>query len=205
MYSKRFPHSSLTSSASTLMSCFRDDMKCYLHSGNYVAPSGPVTCLNPTLLFTIHDELQVKISGFPFDAYVPVPFEKQLVPGFESIKEEVYSYCKSKLQEMVTILRARKNRVTFYFHFGDCLELCLRKEEMKKKFEVIHCSCSTTEKIGYANIISACYSALSGPDAVLLTNILLIHLHVKWQLSVLEYIESSLCYPLSMIPTLYGV
>ena len=172
-------------------------------TGNCIPPSGPVTCFNLTL-FSTDDELMVKISSCPFDAYVPVPFEDQLATDFENISENRYTYCKSKLQEMVTKLRVRKKRVTFHFHLGDCLDLCLRNEEMKEKFQVVHCTSTLLHQIGLANVPS-CRNVLASSDSVLLTNFNLPYVERRWKFSALEYIETCLCCPLSLIPTLYGV
>ena len=60
-------------------------------TGNCIPPSGPVTCFNPTL-FSTDDELMVKISSCPFDAYVPVPFEDQLATDFENISEKCETF-----------------------------------------------------------------------------------------------------------------
>ena len=97
-------------------------------------------------------------------------------------------------------------RITFHFHFGDCLELCLRKSNtLKKKFQVIHCSSLVPCLIGCVNIISSCQNVLHNSESVLLTDIHLPYVQLRLNLSLIDYIESSLCYPLSLIPTLYGL
>ena len=181
-------------------------MEYFPTTGNCVPPVKRVTCLNPTL-FSLNnkDDLKVRLlSSYPFEAYLPVPIEKDdedetIAKG--AAEDAMYAYCKSKLQMLVTEFRDRKHRLTFYLHFGECLELCLRKQETKKEFQVIHCSSDILEKVGLANIISSCSNCLASPDAVLLTNISLVFLTLH---SVSEYIKSSLCCPLSLIPTLYG-
>ena len=198
-------HSSLTSSASTLESSIASkDLERFHFTGNCVSNTDTITGMNPTL-FSLKEDRKVFISSCPFEAYVPPSFEEQLASNFKSFKEDRYTFCKSKLQEMVTALKSRKNRVTFHFHFGDCLELCLRKEEMKKKFQVIHSSSVIVARIGPANILSSCEGLLASPDAVLLTTNFLPYLQAALKLSVIEFIEASLCCPLSLIPTLYGM
>ena len=185
-------------------------MEYFPTTGNCVPPVKRVTCLNPTL-FSLNnkDDLKVRLlSSYPFEAYLPVPIEKDdedetIAKG--AAEDAMYAYCKSKLQMLVTEFRNRKHRLTFYLHFGECLELCLRKQETKKEFQVIHCSSDILEKVGLANIISSCSNCLASPDAVLLTNISLVYVQENLKLaSVSEYIKSSLCCPLSLIPTLYG-
>ena len=109
---------------------------------------------------------------------------------------------------MVSKLRARRDRVFFYFHFGDCLELCLREETMKKKFQVIHCSNTILEMAGLVNLLSAASGCLTNPDAVLLVNIAISCVRSyssKLNSPIVEFIESSLCCSFSMIPTLNGL
>jgi len=183
---------------------------CFWTTGNCVPPINRVTCFNPTLFSLEEDDLTVRLSSYPFEAYLPVPIED--APSYTEVYLDIpstviqrYAYCKFKLQLLITEFRARKRRLTFYFHFGECLELCLLKQETKKEFQVIHCSSDILEKIGLANIISSCSNCLANPEAVLLTNISLVYVQENLKLaSVSEYIKSSLCCPLSLIPTLYG-
>ena len=76
---------------------------------------------------------------------------------------------------------------------------------MKKKFQVIHCSPFIVHTVGLTNIVSSTSGCLASLDSSLLTVIDLLHFESPRQVSVSEYIESSLCCALSLIPTLYGM
>ena len=129
-------------------------MESFLHTGNCVPPPSPAaTSFNPTLFSLEVGELnKVVISGNPFEAYLPVPFEEQLAADFFNTSEDAYTYCKGKL--LLANFKVRKHRISFHCHFGDCLDLCLWKDELKKKFQVIHCSFGITSRLGITNLIS---------------------------------------------------
>ena len=183
-----------------------DQVDCYHKCGNCLALTSNISSLNPTLFSGKQGEItQVKIASCPYNAYLPVPFEEQLASDFGAIAEDAVTFCKNKLQRLVSSLRDRKHRISLHFLFGDCLELCLREESMKKKFHVIHCSASFSRNVGLANIISASSGCLANPDAVLLTNLDLYVLKIHLNLPVVDFIEGSLCCPVSLTPTLYGV
>jgi hypothetical protein len=180
-------------------------MKSFLHTGNCTPPTEEITSHNPTLFSLREKSNKVIISSCPFDAYLPIPIEEQVASDFQTINQDAYTYCKSKLKQLATEFRARRNRISFQFYFGECLDLCLRNEEMKKKFQVIHYPHGIVRSVGYANIISSSQNCLATLDSVLLTNSYLPYVNQILNLSIIEYIESSLCCPLSLIPTLYGV
>jgi hypothetical protein len=183
-------------------------MECYLITGNCVNPPflNNIAVINPTLFSLKDGGKKVEIGTCPFDAYLPDTIEEQLSSDFASVTEDAVTYCKGKLQKMVSGLRARKDRIFFHFHFGDCLNLCLRVENMKKKFQVIHCSAPITRINGLTNLISSTSRGLANHDAVLLMNINnLSYMTTFSSLSIADYVETSLCCSLSMIPTLYGV
>ena len=143
-------------SAVTTRSTIAQDMKSFLHAGNCVPPSLPASCFNPTLFSQEVDEVnKVIISGNPFEAYLPVPFEEELAADFVNTSEDAYTYCKGKLKQLSADFRAHKHRISFHCHFGDCLDLCLWKDELKKKFQVIHCSFGISSRLGLTNIISS--------------------------------------------------
>ena len=196
------------SSAVTTGSTMAKDLESFLHNGNCVPPPSPVaTRFNPTLFFQDLDELNNKviISGNPFEAYLPVPFEEEVAADFVNTSEDAYTNCKGKLKQLVSAFRARMHRISFHCHFGDCIDLCLWKDELKKKFQVIHCSFRISSRLGMTNLISSTSGCLANLDSVLLTNMNLSYIQIAWKSSLLEYIECTLRCPLSMVPTLYGM
>lgn len=203
---RKFPnYASSTSCAVTFHSLCSKDLECFFRTGNCLALTESISSFNPTLFSLKENEFNVKIGSCPFEAYLPVPFEEQLASDFENINEDVYSYCQAKLKLMVTKLLAHKHRIAFHFYFGDCLELCLRNRNMKKKFQVIHYSPLIVDTVGLTNIVSSASGCLASLDSCLLTGFNLLNFEVPKIVSVSEYIESFLCCPLSLIPTLYGM
>jgi hypothetical protein len=136
---------------------------------------------------------------------LPVPFEEELAADFVKTSEDAYTYCKSRFKQLLADFGVRNSRVSFHCHFGDCLDLCLWKDELKKKFQVIHCSFGISSRVGITNLISSTSGCLADHEGVLLTNMNLEYTQAAWKGSFLDYIESTLCSPLSIVPTLYGM
>lgn len=204
----------ITSSGTSFRPSFTASIDCFISTGNCKPiKKEDVVCLNPTLLKTKPDgHLAVKMSSSPFDAYFPIPFNEPTEETADAsasapILNDTYSYCKGKLGSLLSTFLQRKNRIELHFHFGDFIELCLYKDYMKEKFQVIFCSAEIECELELANIVSAARGCLSAESnaSVLLTNIYLPGSDVRMGDSVTKYIESILCCPLSMIPTLYGV
>ena len=141
----------------------------------------------------------------PFDAYFPLPLSEKLDEK-RGLDLSAYNYCKTKLQSLVTELRLRKDRHRFHFYFGDSLESCSTNEDLKNEMHVIHCSGGVVELAGLANLLPIASGCLSTtmPEAVLVTEHALFRKEIK-KPSLAEYVESELCCPLTMIPTVYGV
>ena len=105
-------------------------------------------------------------------------------------------------------MRLYNRRITFYFHYADCLELCLKNEATKNKFHVVHCS-DYSDRVGFSALIPAASECLleDTPEADLLTE------SISWaQLcslekpySFIQYVECVFGCPLSLIPTIYSV
>ena len=109
---------------------------------------------------------------------------------------------------MITELRLRKDRNRFHFYFGDSLELCITNEEWKNKFHVIYCPHEFVLQTRLTNILPIVSQCLTSdmPEAVLLTDV---HPHLAKseveKMTLIKSIEETLCCPLTMIPTVYGV
>ena len=193
---------SLSSSGHSFRSSFTEAIDCFINTGNCTpVNSSQIVCLNPTLLKVDKEHLlEVNISSNPFEAYFPVPFNgdsAECIPN-----TDIYSYCQEELGSLVSELIKNKDRVQFDFHFGDCLELCLYNEDMKKKFHVIHCSMVMGKNIGLPDLFTAAKECLSNTTdaAAFLTSF---YLSLP-DCSPIDFIEMVLCCPLSMVPTLYG-
>ena len=127
--------------------------------------------------------------------------EEKYQPG-----SSVYTYCRSKLQSLVTELRLRKERNRFHFYFGDSLELCLTNEELHNKMHVIHCSVGFVRFAYLSNILSSVTCCLSTDmkEAVLVTEMVQHRLENKI-CPLINSIQCDLCCPLTMVPTVYGM
>ncbi len=110
------------------------------------------------------------------------------------------NYCKKVLKNLVAEYRRKQKTIEFHIHSSDDLQFCL--SAMPEKFDVIDSS-ALADKVGLANLlITASHKLELHPDAVLLTQMF------SWpnigSSTVAQFIEESLCSPLSMIPAIYG-
>jgi hypothetical protein len=196
------------------------EIKNFIKIGNCVPITGNIVCFNPTIVTT--DIKIVRVPYYldcPFDSYFPVPVNDQLASDNGFVTTSPYTYCKSKLQSIVSEFHSRRHRVRFHFYFGDCLELCLGElclgEKLRNKCEVVHCS-DLADRVGLANLILTASNCLSEiPESILVTDTanwcgLICRQELPYQGAVdietiAEYLKISLRCPLSMIPTLYGL
>ena len=176
-----------------------EETKIYFDTGYFSSAkrnNSPVA-LNPTLLEPKTYSWRVDVTSFPFDSYLPLPLDELETSASEGI---VALYCQKILKNLVAEYQRKKKSVTFHIHSSDDLQFCLSKSS--DKFDVIDSS-SLADKVGLANLILSAFHKLEAhPDAVLLTE------SMKWESvakSVALYVEESLCAPLSMIPTIYGL
>ena len=199
---------SITSCGASFRPSFDVAVDCFINTGNCspVALPGKIVHLNPTLLVKRNDQLQVNISSNPFSAYFPIPLNEDSSSTIP-VTNDTISYCEENLGSLVYQFKQRKDRIRLNFYFGDCLELCLFKEDFKNKFHVIACSVTIEMSLGLPNLLTAAKDCLSDAStaAVLLTNINLQNLYFHVDFSPFDYIELVLCCPLSMVPTLYGL
>ena len=161
---------------------------------------------NISLLTTSKQNWQVDYLACPFNAYFPVSFEDQqhLLLHFPS-NNNAYNYCKAKLQQLVTELRARKNRIIFHFHSNYFFELDILNPRTLNKFQIVHCL-GTSDSVGLANLIPVAARLMTSdnPGAVLLTEADSWHGFRNTDF-IIEYIKRTLCCYISMIPTIYGM
>ena len=141
-------------------------------------------------------------TAFPFNGYLP--FTISLKVDDESSRSPATSYCQKILQSLGWAYRQSLQRIKFVFHLDDPLELCYKKAaDFNFKFNIVHCSPLMAEQFGLANDINATGQILSKePESILITE------SSNWSTlspTVIKYAEESLCAPLSMLPTMYGV
>ena len=190
------------------------EMDIFVRTGNCEPLIEKAVCINPTLLHS-NGLWRVYYLVCPYDAYFPVPVNDQLISDTGFVTTSPYSYCKSKLQSILSEFQARKHRVRFHFYFGDCLELCLG-EKLRNKCEVVHCS-DLADRVGLANLILTASNCLSSekPESILVTDTanwcgLICRQELPYQgavdiKTIVEYLKISLRCPLSMVPTLYNL
>ena len=153
--------------------------------------------LNPTMLHPTSRKWKVSFALCPFHGYLPLVKEEQLdtsvSPGI------LTRSCHQILKTLVSSYRKKMDVVQLFVHLEDSLEFCYRQ---KIKFDVIDSS-YLSDVVGLANIVNACSKILSDhPEAKFFTNT------TNWTNlapTIEEYVEKSLCSPLSLIPTYYGL
>ena len=153
--------------------------------------------LNPTMLHPISRKWQVNYYACPFYGYIPLANEEQLDTKASSGILTRSSH--QILKTLVSSYRKKMHLVKIFVHLEDSLEFCYRQ---KIKFDVIDSS-YLSDVVGLANIVNACSKILSDhPEAKFFTNT------TNWTNlapTIEEYVEKSLCSPLSLIPTYYGL
>ena len=156
--------------------------------------------INPTLLEPKTFRWRVDFASCPFDSYLPLPSKELDSSADEGIATR---YCQTILKNLVTAYRNKKKIVNFYMNYKeDDFIISLKHHEADKLFDVIDC-CSLADDVGLANVLVAASQLLElHPDALLITE------SFQWGSvgsTVPLYLEESLCTPISMIPTIYGL
>jgi hypothetical protein len=149
-------------------------------------------CVNPTMLNPkTHDWDFFCLT--PFEGYLPMA-KGELIT---SVEEIMTHSCSEKLKRLVSSYRSRIPTVKIVFHLEEAIKHCYSDAN---KFDVIDCS-DFSEHVGLANLVVACCQKLSdNPNAIVYTEIMTDRHH-----SANTIVETSLCAPLSMIPTIYGL
>lgn len=177
------------------------ELELYFKSGNCSptrTDAGTVNSFNPTLLEPKTLKWRVNALSSPFNGYSPLELDR-----LERAHEDgvVIQYCQEILKDLLLSFKkiAEKN-VQFYFHCHDDLQFIL--DENLDEFDVIDTS-SLADQVGLANLIPACFRRLKHRNSsILLTE------SFDWgkvSPTVMDYVEKSLCVPLRMIPTIYGL
>ena len=176
------------------------EIELYFKSGNSsptAIKSGDLQWFNPTLLEPNTLEWRVNATSCPFTGYSPLQPDQLENPADFGV---VTRHCQEVLKDLLISYRKIKDNIEFYIHADDDLQFCL--EDNSEKFDVIDSS-SLADDVGLANLILACSRKLDHHnDALLLTE------SVDWGKvgpTVMNYLEETLCAPLTMFPTIYGL
>ena len=123
---------------------------------------------------------------------------KELVTSFQ--ETVLFRSCQTILKNLISSYQRRQKSVQVYFHLQDALEYCYT--ETVTKFDVVECS-FLADSIGLCNLIPACSGVLADhAEAILCTET---QHWIDYDFSLQNYVEESLCCPLSIIPTMYGL
>ena len=173
----------------------------FFKTGNCIQLAEKTTCINPTLLTSVTNEYTIAVAACPFEGFVPLPFRE-----LKSSKRKgvVLGYCQNVLKKQLVQLRysSLKETTFFNFHVGGSMQLCLSEPDFKNHFQIVECS-NLIEHIGLVNVLLAARRCLTeDAESIVLTD------SIQWQIhkpTIPEYVESVLCCPLTLIPTLYGL
>ncbi|EFX85370.1 hypothetical protein DAPPUDRAFT_237975 [Daphnia pulex] len=167
-------------------------LKNYRNGSNRLQKNDQPVCANPTMLNPeTHDWETLWIT--PFEGYLPMA-KGELITSAEQIMTQS---CSGILKRLVSSYRSTIKTIEIIFHLGEAVEFCYSDAN---KFDVIDCS-NFVDHVGLANLVVACCQKLSdNPNAVFYTEIMTDNHH-----SANTIVETSLCAPLSMIPTIYGL
>jgi hypothetical protein len=175
----------------------RDEVLRYFSTGNCRLQSeSSVVCVNPTMLDPITHRWEVHFLITPFDGYLPLAREELDTSANDNL---LVRSCQKILKKFITSYRSRIDKVQISVYLEDFFEFCYATTH---QFDVIDC-CSLPDQTGLANVINAATARLSdNQQSTLFTQAM------KWKDvgdTVEKYVEESLCVPLNMIPTIYGV
>ena len=174
-----------------------DEVKAYFTTGSCRhRKETNFVCINPTLLDPTTQLWRVHHTSSPFDSFFPLSREQLELSECGSVVRS----CQKILKSLTAAYRRRMDTVNIFIHLEDALEFCLK--ENNEKFDVIDSS-NLADHVGLANLINVCSKRLAdNSESLLLTESLT---WISLAPSVLQYVEESLCSPLTMIPTVYGL
>ena len=170
----------------------------YFKRGNCRLQTGKdAVCVNPTMLNPTSLKWELDPSLCPFDGYLPMSCT-ELDTSFQE-KILIHS-CQEILKNLVLSYQLRQKSIQVSFHLQDALELCYT--EKSTKFDVVDCS-FLADCIGLCNLIPTCSGVMADhPESILRTET---QHWMDFDFSMQKYVEESLCCPLPMIPTMYGL
>ena len=176
----------------------REEICQYFKRGNCRLQSGTeAVSVNPTMLNPTSLKWELDPALCPFDGYLPMSCTELDTSFQETV---LIRSCQTILKNLISSYQRRQKSVQVYFHLQDALEYCYT--ETVTKFDVVECS-FLAHHIGLCNLIPACSGVLADhAEAILCTET---QHWMDYDFSLQKYVEESLCCPLSIIPTMYGL
>ena len=183
---------------SQLIANLTKEMEQYYTTGNSGPQDGSrAKCVNPTLLEAKTGKWCVRYDSCPFIGYAPLPLKELDQRGDRNWI--AFEYCLAELKKLL-IAVGRRNDATFQFHSCDPLAFCY--EESPLNFDIIDCSFWLADQVGIVNLLNAATRKLRSAQSILFTK------STFWPFmapDVVSYLQTALCCPLSLIPTIYGL
>ena len=183
---------------SQLVANLTKEIEQYFTSGN--SDGDGIECrklINPTLFQPKTGKWFVHLACCPFVGYAPLPL-KELDRSVEH-NRIAFEYCQAELKKLLITFKKRKETVTFDFHPCDPLLFCYQDSPLS--FDIIHCS-FLEDEVGLVNLLNAAARKLHSEQSILVTE------SRAWPFVALDmsrYLQTVLCCPLSLIPTMYGL
>ena len=184
---------------SRLIANLNKEIEQYFTTGNSGQHcSSGAKCVNPTLLQPKTGKWFVHHGSCPFTAYAPLPLKELDRSGDHN--GVAFEYCRAELKKLLIGFRKRQENVTFHFHLSDPLAFCYKDSPLS--FDVIDGSSFLADHVGLVNLLNAAARKLRSAQSVLWTE------STSWHFvapDVVGYLQTVLCCPLNLIPTIYGM
>ena len=175
------------------------EMEQYFTTGNSgLQDDSRARCVNPTLLQLNTGKWLVFYACCPFVGYASLPLKELDQSGEKN--RIAFEYCRAELKKLLIAFRKKQQNVTFHFHLCDPLVFCY--QDSAQSFDIIEASSCVVDFFGLGNLLTAAPRKLRSDQSVLITE------SVMWTLSasdVSRHLQTALCCPLSLIPTIYGL
>ena len=186
---------------SQLVANLTKEIKQYFTTGNssgHEEDGSAAKCVNPTLFHSETGKWIVHQACCPFYGYAPLPLKELDRSGEHN--GIAFEYCQAELKKLLIAFRKRNEHATFHFHQCDPLVFCY--EDSPLSFDVIEGSSFLADNVGLVNFLNAAARNLRSYQSVLFTE------SAAWFFvapDVSHYLQTVLCCPLSLIPTIYGL
>ncbi len=144
-----------------------NEVKQYFKTGNCgLKKSEARASVNPTFLQPTTGRWLVHYSSCPFESYLPIPLKIVDEKDHRQNGTVLLRYCQGELKKLLIAFRKRMERVKFYFHPCDALELCF--DDSLPKFDLIDTS-NLADHIGLVNLLTVGAQKLRSDQSILLT------------------------------------
>ena len=185
---------------SQLIENLTKELEKYFRTGNSGPQDGSRAnrCANPTLLDPKTRKWFVRHSACPFIGYAPLPLKELDQSG----KHDwiAFGYCRTELKKLLIAFRKHQENVAFHFHPCDPLVFCYQDSPLR--FDIIDCPSLLMDNVGLVNLLNGPARLLRSDQSILFTE------NYSWPIcapDVVGYLQSAICCPLSLIPTIYGL